>query len=85
MQEHYFVERFLGVGIYAIWALGVLFSVRRKRTSYKSIFRFYTIVLAILSFFYIPAQMNDLYRLWETLALEKKTILEILLHGMYGL
>lgn len=66
MQEHYFVERFLGVGIYAIWALGVLFSVRRKRTSYKSIFRFYTIVLAILSFFYIPAQMNDLYRLWET-------------------
>lgn len=66
MQEHYFVERFFGVGIYAVWALGIFFSVRRKRNSYKSIFRFYTIILAILSFFYIPAQMNDLYRLWET-------------------
>ena len=66
MQEHYFVERFLGVGIYAIWALGVLFSLGRKRNSYRSIFRFYTIFLTILSFFYIPAQMNDLYRLWET-------------------
>lgn len=66
MTEHYFLERFLSVAIYAILSIGLMGILRYGKVRVKTALRVYTILLTLLAWFFIPASTMDLYRLWIT-------------------
>ncbi len=66
MQEHFYIQRFFSVAIYAIIAIVFYDFLKTKSSNVKRILFAYTLVLTILAYFFEPTQSMDLYRLWLT-------------------
>ena len=64
-MEHYYLERAYSIIIYAVLAVLMFFWLQRKKSNIKLTLWLYTIILTVLSYFFIPAEVLDLYRLWE--------------------
>lgn len=64
-MEHYFLERAYSIIIYAVLAVVMFFWMQRKKCNIKLTLWVYTLILTILSYFFIPAETLDLYRLWQ--------------------
>ena len=66
VTEHHFTERIIGVGIYATIVIMFYYLMRRENSNNKRLLRIYMLILAFLAYFFIPASVTDLYRLWIT-------------------
>ena len=64
--DHHFTERIIGVGIYAIIAVAFYLILCRDNIRIKRTLYMYAIILSSLAYFFIPATVTDLYRLWIT-------------------
>lgn len=59
-------ERLIGVGTYALLLVLICFSlVGKNHKSIKKILFFYSIILSVLAFFYVPYKTADLYRIYK--------------------
>ena len=62
-------ERLFALAIYVLILLIVCFFLSQRNSNYKKIFFIYTLLLAIMGFFYVPYITSDLYRIYEYLEL----------------
>lgn len=63
----FLVERLIGVGIYSLALIVVCVLIAYTKISYKSLLRFYAVLLAVMAFFYDPYVTADLYRIIHTM------------------
>lgn len=68
MSSHYYIERFISVGIYALLSLCLMNCIghRQGKVKVNMYLRIYTILVSALAYFFVPAETMDLYRLWIT-------------------
>ena len=60
-------ERLFALAIYVLILLIVCFFLSQRNSNYKRIFFIYTLLLAIMGFFYVPYITSDLYRIYQIL------------------
>lgn len=63
----FLIERLSALVVYCLILLVVCLLIERKKSNYKIILFVYTIVLAVMGFFYVPYKTADLYRIYEYL------------------
>ncbi len=62
----YLIERLLGVMLYAVTLLCVMYYICHTKKIGKTL-SVYALILAIMAFFYKPAETADLYRIYEAM------------------
>ena len=66
MEEHFYLARFLSVCLYTFLSMVTCYRIYTGKRSVRFNLCVFTIILSILSWFFIPAGSMDLYRLWIT-------------------
>ena len=64
MLEHYFAERAWSIILYAVISCCFFWILKNPKCKTTPVLWGYALILAILGFFFKPAESVDLYRLW---------------------
>ena len=68
----FLIERLFALAIYVLILFIVYFFISQRNSNYKRIFFIYTLLLAVMGFFYVPYKTADLYRIYDILKIFSK-------------